>query len=103
MDDVESQSPIPEHDASPSSQSRTLDPSESVTGVGLAFGIVGAIIGVVATLIIADASRVVEWVTCSLIGALAGGSAGVVVGGLVGAIFGVLRGVTVPAVRDPNR
>ncbi|WP_049731797.1 hypothetical protein [Rhizobium ecuadorense] len=103
MEDSEPQSQLPEDHTGHSSRSGTIDPSESVTGVAIVFGIIGAVVGIVATILTADASGGLEWIACCIIGVLAGGSAGIVIGGLFGAIFGVLRGVTVPTLRHPER
>lgn len=70
---------------------RVIDPSDAVTGLGFVLGVVGAVLGVTASFIVApsfDASIV----SYCLIGALAGGSAGLVTGGAIGAAFSVVRG-----------
>ncbi|MBB2752500.1 UNVERIFIED_ORG: hypothetical protein GGI57_003203 [Rhizobium aethiopicum] len=103
MEDTEPQSQPPKDHAGHSSRGRTVDPSESVTGVAIVFGIIGVVVGIAATILTTDASGGLEWIACCIIGALAGGSAGIVIGGLFGAIFGVLRGVTVPTLRHPER
>ncbi|TBH09823.1 hypothetical protein ELG66_00850 [Rhizobium leguminosarum] len=97
MEDTDSQSPPVEHDTAHASRTRTIDPSEAVTGVAIVLGILGGAIGVVSTLVLADASSVGSWIAYCLIAALAGGSAGIVVGGMFGAIFAVTKGITVPA------
>ncbi|WP_234895095.1 hypothetical protein [Agrobacterium vitis] len=73
-----------------------IDPSDAVTGMGFMFGVVGALVGIVAAVYLAP-SFSLELVGYSIVAAFAGGSAGIVTGGLVGAIFAVVRGVTVRA------
>ena len=71
---------------------RVVDPSDAVTGMSVLFGAAGAVIGVVAALVVAP----LGWATIvyCLLAAFAYGSAGIVIGGMIGAIFAVLRGVT---------
>ncbi|MBY3120964.1 MULTISPECIES: hypothetical protein [Rhizobium] len=100
MEDTDHQSPLGASGTTQSPRIRTIDPSESVTGVGIVFGILGAVIGAGSTALLGDASSVGSWIAYCFIAALAGGSAGIVIGGMFGAIFGVIRGVTIPARKD---
>ena len=77
---------------------RVVDPSDAVTGMGFAFGVIGALVGVVAAVFVSPTFSAALLGYC-LLAALAGGSAGVVTGGMVGAIFAVLRGVTTRGTR----
>ncbi|MGD9478765.1 hypothetical protein [Shinella sp. G-2] len=70
---------------------RVIDPSDAVTGLGFVLGVVGAILGVIASVIVAPSFDAAIVFYC-LIGALAGGSAGVVTGGAIGAALSVARG-----------
>ena len=79
------------HKIEEDSRKVVVDPSDAVTGLGFLFGLVGAAIGVVATIIVSPQFAVSTVFSC-LIGALAGGSAGVVTGGMIGAVFSVARG-----------
>ena len=72
---------------------RIVDPSEAVTGLSFVFGALGAVVGIVAALIVSPGMSVSLLFYC-LLAALAGGSAGIVTGGMIGAIFAVMRGVT---------
>ncbi|CAN7408066.1 hypothetical protein [Rhizobium sp. LjRoot254] len=72
---------------------RVVDPSDAVMGLGFAFGAVGALLGVVAALVVSPGISFALLGYC-ILAALAGGSAGVVIGGMVGAVFAVMRGVT---------
>lgn len=72
---------------------RVVDPSEAVTGLGFVFGVVGALVGVVAAVFVSPSFSAALIGYC-LLAAFAGGSAGVVTGGMIGAIFAVWRGVT---------
>ena len=76
---------------------RVVDPSEAVTGMSFLFGAVGAVIGVIAALLVSP----LNWASIlyCLLSAFAGGSAGVVTGGMLGAVFAVMRGVTARAER----
>lgn len=76
-----------------SRSARVIDPSEAVTGLSFVFGALGALVGVIATLILSPELSLAMLAYC-LLAALAGGSAGIVTGGMIGAIFAVLRGVT---------
>lgn len=70
---------------------RVVDPSDAVTAMGFMVGAVGAVIGVVAALILSPSLDLTTALYC-LLGGLAGGSAGIVTGGTIGAVFAVLRG-----------
>lgn len=72
---------------------RVVDPSDAVTGLGFVFGVVGALVGVVAAVLVSPGFSAALIGYCVL-AAFAGGSAGVVTGGMFGAIFAVWRGVT---------
>lgn len=72
-------------------QQVVVDPSDAVTGLGFALGVVGAAIGVLAAIFVSPQLEASTILYC-VIGGLAGGSAGVVTGGMVGAIFSVARG-----------
>ncbi|WP_235883018.1 hypothetical protein [Rhizobium rhizophilum] len=77
-----------------------IDPSDAVTGMGFAFGVVGALVGIAAAVYLTPSFSLALVGYC-LVAAFAGGSAGIVTGGLVGAIFAVVRGVIVrPASRE---
>ena len=69
---------------------RVVDPSDAVTGLGLVFGVVGALVGVVAAVFVSPGFSAALIGYC-LLAAFAGGSAGVVTGGMFGAIFAVWR------------
>ena len=83
----------PPDDRASTSRQRVVDPSDAVTGMGFLFGAIGAVIGVVAALIVSGEFSL--WLVgyCLLAG-LAGGSAGVVTGGMIGAVFAIVRGVS---------
>lgn len=72
-----------------------VDPSDAVTGFGIVFGAIGALIGVVAAVVVSSDFSLPLLGYCAL-AALAGGSAGVVTGGMIGAILAVAKGVTPP-------
>jgi len=72
-------------------QQVVVDPSDAVTGLGFVLGLVGAVMGVVAAILVAPQFEASTILYC-LIGGLAGGSAGVVTGGMIGALFSVARG-----------
>lgn len=72
-------------------QQVVVDPSDAVTGLGFALGVVGAAIGVIAAIVVSPQFEASTFLYC-VIGGLAGGSAGVVTGGMIGAVFSVARG-----------
>ncbi|WP_105441313.1 hypothetical protein [Neorhizobium sp. T25_13] len=76
---------------------RTLvvDPSDAVTGLSIVFGVVGALVGMIAAVVVTPDLSLALLGYCVLTG-LAGGSAGIVTGGMVGAILAVAKGVTPP-------
>jgi hypothetical protein len=81
----------PSATAAPEGEARVVDPSDAVTGMGFVLGAVGAIVGVVAALVLTPSFAPVTALYCLLAG-LGGASAGIVTGGMIGAIFAVARG-----------
>ncbi|WP_428843166.1 hypothetical protein [Sinorhizobium terangae] len=76
-----------------------MDPSESVTLFAIMFGVIGALVGLVAGMAFPSNSQAGVAILNCLIAMLAGGSAGIVAGGTVGATVAVFRGVRVPKER----
>lgn len=74
---------------------RVVDPSDAVTGIGMMFGVIGMLVGIIAAVVVSPDFSLYLLGYCAL-GALAGGSAGIVTGGMIGAILAVAKGVTPP-------
>lgn len=72
---------------------RVVDPSDAVTGIGMVFGVLGALAGIVAAVAVSPDFNLALLGYC-LLAALSGGSAGIVTGGMIGAIIAVAKGVT---------
>ena len=81
------------HDAEHGGRQRIVDPSDAVTGLAFVFGVIGAVIGVLAAIVLSAQLGPAAILYC-LIGGLAGASAGLVTGGMIGAIFSVARGAS---------
>jgi len=86
--------------ASAGTRLRLLDPSEAVTGLAFVFGIIGALIAVIATLALTSGSSAGSLIVQGVIAVFAGGSGGIVIGGMIGAIIGVVKGVIIPVRSD---
>ncbi|TDX83735.1 hypothetical protein EDE05_106144 [Neorhizobium sp. R1-B] len=71
-----------------------LDPSELVHALGFIGGMLGAVIGMVAAIVVSWSGGLLSIILGGVIGLLAGGSIGIVAGGTVASVIGVLRGVT---------
>ncbi|WEZ85730.1 hypothetical protein P6U16_21990 (plasmid) [Rhizobium sp. 32-5/1] len=69
-----------------------VDPSDAVTGIGMVFGAIGMIVGVIAAVVVSPDFSLYLLGYCAL-AALAGGSVGIVTGGMIGAILAVANGV----------
>jgi hypothetical protein len=72
-----------------------VDPADAVTGLSIVFGVIGALVGAIAAVVVTPDVSLAVLGYCVL-AALAGGSAGIVIGGMVGAILAVAKGVTPP-------
>lgn len=72
-----------------------VDPSDAVAGLSIVFGASGALVGVLAAVVVlGDFS--LPLLGYSALAALAGGSAGIVIGGMAGAILSVAKGIIPP-------